>query len=61
MIEYKERSSVKQTVTNKVTGEQITFIETAKDTNGEYLLIKVALPPRGKVDPYISMITSKRI
>lgn len=51
MNEYKERLSVKQTVTNKVTGEQITFIETAKDTNGEYLLIEVTLPPRGKGPP----------
>lgn len=34
---------MEQTVKNKVTGEQITFLETAKDTNGEYLLIEVAL------------------
>ncbi|WP_245640105.1 cupin domain-containing protein [Paenibacillus dakarensis] len=38
-------------VTNRVTGEQITFLETAKDTRGEYLLIEVALPPRGKGPP----------
>ncbi|UVI27415.1 cupin domain-containing protein [Paenibacillus spongiae] len=38
-------------VTNKVTGEQITFLETAKETNGEYLLIEVALPPHGDGPP----------
>lgn len=42
---------MERTVTNKVTGEQITFLETAKDTNGEYLLIEVALPPHGKGPP----------
>jgi quercetin dioxygenase-like cupin family protein len=42
---------MEQTVTNQVTGEQITFIETAKGTNGEYLLIEVALPPHGKGPP----------
>lgn len=42
---------MKQTVTNQVTGEQITFLETAKDTNGEYLFIEVALPPYGKGPP----------
>jgi quercetin dioxygenase-like cupin family protein len=42
---------VKQMVTNPVTGEQITFIETAKETNGQYLLIEVALPPHGKGPP----------
>ncbi|ETT66559.1 MULTISPECIES: cupin domain-containing protein [Paenibacillus] len=42
---------MEQTVKNKVTGEQITFLETAKDTEGEYLLIEVALPPFGKGPP----------
>lgn len=42
---------MEHTVTNRVTGEQITFIETAKDTKGEYLLIEVALPPLGKGPP----------
>jgi mannose-6-phosphate isomerase-like protein (cupin superfamily) len=42
---------MEQTITNRVTGEQITFIETAKDTMGEYLLIEVALPPYGKGPP----------
>ncbi|HEY4430097.1 MAG TPA: cupin domain-containing protein [Paenibacillus sp.] len=42
---------MEQMVTNQVTGEQITFIETAKDTKGEYLLIEVALPPHGKGPP----------
>ncbi len=38
---------MEQTVTNKVTGEQITFLGTAKDTNEEYLFIEVALPSFG--------------
>lgn len=38
-------------VTNKVTGEQITFLETVKDTNGQYSLIEVTLPPHGKGPP----------
>lgn len=42
---------MEHTVKNQVTGEQITFIETAKDTNGQYLLIEVALPPYGKGPP----------
>lgn len=42
---------MEQTVTHKVTGEQITFLETAKATNGQYLLIEVALPPHGKGPP----------
>lgn len=42
---------MEQTVTNQVTGEQITFLETAQDTNGEYLLIEVSLPPFGKGPP----------
>lgn len=40
-----------QTVTNRVTGEQITFLDTAKDTNEAYLLIEVELPPFGKGPP----------
>lgn len=42
---------MEQTVTNRVTGEQITFLEKAEDTNDEYLLIEVALPPFGKGPP----------
>lgn len=42
---------MKRTVVNKVTGEQITFLETAEETNGEYLLIEVALPPQGDGPP----------
>lgn len=41
----------KKTVKHRVTGEQITFVETAKDTNGEYLLIEVTLPPYGEGPP----------
>lgn len=42
---------MKQTVINQATGEQITFLETARDTKGKYLLIEVALPPFGKGPP----------
>lgn len=51
---------MEQTVTNRVTGEQITFIETAKDTKGEYLLIEVALPHMARVLHYIFMIVLKK-
>lgn len=50
-INIEGRVGMKQTVTNKVTGEQITFLETASDTKGKYLLIEVALPPFGKGPP----------
>ena len=40
-----------QTVTHKITGEQITFVETAQQTNGQHLLIEVALPPFGEGPP----------
>lgn len=42
---------LRKTVKHKVTGEQITFVETAKDTNGAYLLIEVYLPPNGDGPP----------
>ncbi len=42
---------MKRTVSNQVTGEKITFLETAKDTNGVYLFIEVALPPTWKGSP----------
>lgn len=42
---------MERTVTNKVSGEQITFLETAADTGGEYLFIEVTLPPLGKGPP----------
>lgn len=51
---------MEQMVTNRVTGEQITFIKTAKDTKGEYLIIEVALPPSAKVPHYIFMTALKR-
>jgi quercetin dioxygenase-like cupin family protein len=38
-----------QTVENPVTGERITFIATAADTNGERLEIELALAPDGAV------------
>ena len=42
---------MQRTVNNKVTGEQITFIETAEETNGRYLYIEVSLPPQGDGPP----------
>ena len=38
-----------ETLVNPVSGETITFIETAADTNGEYTLIEVSLAPGGGV------------
>ena len=40
-----------RTVKHKVTGEQITFLETADETQGKYLYIEVALPPQGDGPP----------
>ena len=40
-----------RTITHRYTGEQITFIHTTVETHGEFLLIKVALPPLGKGPP----------
>jgi len=37
------------TLHNPVTGEVIRFVETAADTNGEYLLIEVVVEPNGAV------------
>lgn len=42
---------MERTITHKITGEQITFLKTAKETDGEYLLIEIALPPFGKGPP----------
>lgn len=42
---------MQRTVKNKVTGEQITFLETAEETNGRYLYIEVSLPPQGDGPP----------
>jgi hypothetical protein len=38
-----------ETLVNPVSGETITFIETAADTNGEYTLIEVSLALGGGV------------
>jgi quercetin dioxygenase-like cupin family protein len=38
-------------ITNKVTGERITFLESSKDTNGEYEYIEVFLPAKGQGPP----------
>jgi mannose-6-phosphate isomerase-like protein (cupin superfamily) len=37
------------TLTNPVTGERVTFLETAADTDGEYVLIDVTVEPDGFV------------
>lgn len=42
---------LQRTVHHKYTGESITFVETAKETGGAYLLIEVALPARGDGPP----------
>ena len=38
-----------ETLANEITGETITFLETAADTNGAYTLIEVAVAPGGGV------------
>ena len=40
-----------RTVKHQITGEQITFLETAEETQGKYLYIEVALPPQGDGPP----------
>lgn len=40
-----------RTITHRYTGEQITFLKTIKETDGEFLYIEVALPPFGKGPP----------
>lgn len=42
---------MQRTVKHRITGEQITFLETTAETNGKYLLIEVSLPPRGDGPP----------
>lgn len=42
---------MQRTVKNRVTGEQITFLETAEETDGRYLYIEVSLPPQGDGPP----------
>jgi quercetin dioxygenase-like cupin family protein len=38
-----------ETLANEITGETITFLETAADTDGEYTLIEVTVAPGGGV------------
>lgn len=40
-----------KTIKHKFTGEQITFLQSTAETNGEFLYIEVALPPLGKGPP----------
>ncbi len=42
---------MERTVVNQVTGEQITFLQTARETKGKFLSIEVVLPPHGKGPP----------
>lgn len=40
-----------RTVKHQITGEQITFLETAEQSQGKYLYIEVTLPPQGDGPP----------
>ena len=40
-----------KTVSHRYTGETVTFLETATETNGSHLLIEVKLPPHGDGPP----------
>lgn len=42
---------MQRTVKHQITGEQITFLESAEETAGKYLLIEVALPAQGDGPP----------
>lgn len=42
---------MKRTVVNQITGEAITFLETADESHGKYLSIEVSLPPHGDGPP----------
>lgn len=44
-------STLARKVHHKITGESITFLKTSLETNGEYLLIEVSLPPNGDGPP----------
>jgi quercetin dioxygenase-like cupin family protein len=50
-IEPREATMIRtgDTLTNPVTGEVIRFVETATDTNGEYVLVEVVVEPYGFV------------
>ncbi len=41
--------SVGQTIENPVTGERLTFLETSRSTDGEYVLVECAVRPNGVV------------
>ena len=42
-----------ETIENPITGERITFIETAQDTNGELLMFEYVLPPCFSIPEHI--------
>lgn len=43
--------NINRTIEHGITGEKITFLESCHETNGEYLKIKVELPPNGEGPP----------
>jgi quercetin dioxygenase-like cupin family protein len=49
MQEVTEVITAGQTLVNEITGETITFVETAAETGGEYTLIEVEVAPGGGV------------
>jgi len=42
-----------QTIENPVIGERITFLKTARDTGGEYVLVEAAVAPGGSVASHV--------
>ncbi len=42
-------SNLSRTVINPRTGEKVTFLKTAEETNGEYLLFRTDLPPKNGI------------
>jgi quercetin dioxygenase-like cupin family protein len=42
-----------QTIENPVTGERITFLKTARETSGEYVLVEAAVAPGGGVASHV--------
>lgn len=50
-------SGLPRTVTHAVTGETVTFLETAEETDGAHVLLEVALPGRGNGPPLHSHLT----
>lgn len=47
----KDTNATPRTIKNTITGEEITFIQTAQDTKGKYVLLEVNLPPNSQSAP----------